>query len=384
MNNNNAADTSSVNSNCFDQIADEMSLRGSLIDNEKAKTLAAQNDDYTSRIEGYEARFSSVYNIWKFDTLVCHVTDLQSVNVVYNLYDSEGNYVKNVVVTEDPLVTKVTDISEHIGAQYAEHTQSLPNWAGYELTANSFVWRTPPTCNSMSDPDCVWEARATWTQPSVSKPTDVTNPCRTDLGKQPCDLAIWVGLEDSFGGYYTTHAVQTGSDGKIVCTSSTNCTTSYFFWYQFDYTGHATNCSGFTFNPGNNVSARVTNKAKSGGSNTQYDVSIINLYNGVGCGVSGQSYPDMPWPNIATYINERAKYNPPNYATLAKFSTGSSSSDTMTGYLWYNGSEKGVSTPIGNGWDNKIRMFTSVTNIDYPVPSGNTMKFWYKASAGTG
>jgi hypothetical protein len=369
-----AADASAVESVCIDQITDEMHAAGSLVDNEKAKVLASQHDDYNLRVKGYEAKFNSVYNVWRFDMEGCHVSELQSVNVVYNLYNSTGHYIKNIVVTVDASITKVNELSEHVGGFYAHSSNSI-NWAALELAANSYTWSTPPSCTSTSDPDCVWQARATWTQPSVSRPTDPSTACRTDIFYQPCNLAIWTGLQDAFLAS-NGHLVQTGSDAKITCTSSTNCPVSYFFWYQIGATNPATICSGFTFNPGHGVSARVTNQAKSGGSATLYDISIINTFNAVGCGVSGASYSTMNRPTIASFVNERASYNPPNYATLAKFS-----SDTVTGYLWYNGSEKGITTPYTNGWYNRVRMVNTVININYPTVSGSAMTFTWSTSA---
>lgn len=367
---------SSIDSICIDQITDEMHKTSSQIDNEKTKALASQNDDYNSRIAGYEARFNSVYNIWTFDMAGCHASEIQSVNVVYNLYNSTGHYVKNIVVTVDPLITKVIEISEHVGAFYAHSSNSI-NWAALELTANSFTWSTPPSCTSTSDPDCVWQARATWTQPSVSRPSNPSTACRTDLSYQPCDLAIWTGLQDAFGAS-NSRLVQTGSDAKITCTSSTNCPVSYFFWYQIGATNPATICSGFTFNPGHGVSAIVTNQNKNGGLDTRYDISIINTSTGVGCGVSGANYSFMTRPTIASFVNERAAYNPPAYATLAQFS-----SDTVTGFMRYNGSEKGISTPYSNGWYNQVRMVNTAINIGYPAVSGNSMTFTWSTSANT-
>lgn len=366
------ASTITGSPDCTEQVSNEMHSNDSLIDKSKAITLATQDKDYLSRTQTYTTKFHSVFNIWKLDTVNCHATELQSINVVYNLYDA-SQYVKNVVVTLDPTLSRVLSVSEYVGAFYTPHSDSAPNWAGKEYTGASFTWPTPP-----SSPN-VWESKATWTEPSVSVPTDPTNACRTDLGKQPCDLAIWTGLEDQFGAGGQNgngHLVQAGSDGKITC--NPGCTTSYFLWYQVGAGNPATICSGSSFTSGHGVQAIVTNQAKTGGSPWLYNLSVIDTSTAVGCSTTGVSYTAMQSPTIAAFINERAKYNPPNYATLAKFS-----SDAMTGTMYYNGASVGISTPQGQGWYNQWRMYNSVVNIDYPSVSGNTMTFTWSTSQNT-
>lgn len=377
-------DSSSAASNtCTEQMANEMHQKSSVLDNPKAISLAVQNAEYQSRVQGYVPKFNSIYNDWKFDTANCHAIEWLSVNVVHSLYDVNGNYIKNVVVTLDPELTHVASISEHIGAVYSPSQDHAPNWAAQEYTASSFSSSSPPTKN-------IWEAKGSWTLPSVSPPTDLTYPCRTDTGyHQPCDLAIWTGLEDDFEAKNTgDHIAQAGSDEKITCTSSSSCTTEYFLWYEFftnetPNTSQATDCTGFTLNPGDGVQAIVTSHGKTGGSAALYDVSVINTSTGVGCGTTNVIFA-MSDPIIAAFVDERAKYDGSNYATLAEFNTGTSGTDAITGHLYYDGSSKGISAPQINDWYNEIRMVKTVLNIDYASVSGNIMTFTYGSSVNTG
>lgn len=365
-----AVEQTSPDSGCIDQTVNEMHSKASTLDNPKAIAMAVQNNEFKSKTQGFVTKFNSIFNNWSFDLANCHVSEWQTVNVVHSLYNAnDGSYMKNIVVTLDPTLTQVVSVTEHVGAFYA-HSRDTLYWAGYEFTGASYTYPTPPTSPN------VWEAKATWTQPSVSVPTVPSNACRTDLGKQPCNLAIWTGLEDAFGAA-NTHIAQAGSDAKITCNPS--CTTNYFFWYQIDTDNPATICDGTSFTAGHGVQAIVTNQKKTNGDPWKYNLSVIDTSTAVGCSTTGVSYTDMQSPVIAAFINERAEYNPPYHATLAKFS-----SDTITGTMYYNGASTGISTPYANGWYDRIRMVNSGTvNINYGTVSGNAITLTWSSSSNT-
>lgn len=354
---------------CMNKISDEMHAKDSLIDNAKAISLATQNDEVKARSLGYIQTFGSVYTTWELDTTNCHAVQLQAIDVVHFLLYVNGSYSRNIDVAIDPTMTKVLNVTEYVGPHYSS-SESTVNWAGYDIAGQSFTYPSLPTTN-------VWEAVASWTEPSVSRPTDPSTACRTDLHFEPCSLAIWTGLTDSFHGS-TNHIAQSGSDAKITCSSSSSCTTSYFLWYEFVGEPSATICSGSSFTAGHGVQAIVTNKAKTGGSSTSYDVSVIDTSTAVGCSTTAHSYLSLSSPVFATFENERPSYNPPLYATLAKFT-----SNTITGSMYYSSASHGISTPLTNGWYNKIRMVNTVININYGTTSGNTITMTWTSSSHT-
>ena len=103
-------------SNCTYSIASQMDAKESQLNNTKAMSLAANNQDFQSKITGYNATFNSIFSQWSWDQ-ECNLTWLD-VNVAYSLYDDKG-YVKNVIVTLDPELTHVVSVSEQEGGFYS-------------------------------------------------------------------------------------------------------------------------------------------------------------------------------------------------------------------------------------------------------------------------
>jgi hypothetical protein len=56
---------------------------------------------------------------------------MKTVNVVYSLYNSTGNFVKNVVTSEDPNSSQINNVTEQKPPQFSSFT----NWPGYEMYA---------------------------------------------------------------------------------------------------------------------------------------------------------------------------------------------------------------------------------------------------------
>ncbi|MDH5463462.1 MAG: hypothetical protein OEW49_04055 [Nitrosopumilus sp.] len=322
---------------CADKITESMNSQSKSIDGDRASSLTQNNPAFNSRTADYDRTFHSVYFTWNLDYENC-TASLNDVNVGYILNDADG-YVKNVVVTIDKNLSGVTDVSEHVGGQYG-YTDTSGNWAAYEIGGSSFTSSTNPTKK-------VYEAKTSYTVPSVSQPS------AGDCNSKPCNLAIWTGLVDTKGAT-NTHIAQAGTDQKIVCTPT--CTTSQFFWYQFKTTSNAFQCST-TINSGNSILVTVTNQKKTGGLDTKYNVSMQNTSTGLGCSISNYTYSEMNAPVLGEFINERASYNPPTIAKLAKFT-----SDTMTGWVYYHTSSKNIYTPYSNGYYHKINMSNSGTS----------------------
>jgi hypothetical protein len=141
-------------------------------------------------------------------------------------------------------------------------------------------------------------------------------------------------LEDQAGAG-NSHLAQAGTDEKITCT---NCSPSIFFWYEF-LPSSAFQCGGITINAGDSITIDVTNEAKTGGSNTKYDVSMQDTTSGGGCSLTGQSYTSMSTPVYGDFIDERATYTGFSASTLGKFG-----SDTITGTMYYSSGSHSITT----------------------------------------
>lgn len=351
-----------IDSACTQKIVDEMHEKANDIDNVKAQSLASQNSEFILQIQGKNSTFNSVYNTWNIDVSNCSVT-LKDVNAVYVLSDAQG-YIKNLVVTLDPSLTRTLGVTEHVGAKYGFSTTSI-NWAGYELGGSAFTSSTNPTTPT-------YEGVTTFTVPSVSQP--YTGACTTSL---PCDVAIWTGLAD-LQAASNNHLAQAGVDRKIICNPT--CTTSTYFWYEF-LPALAFQCGGITINTEDSISVTVTNQAKTNpANNNKYNVSMQDLTSGQGCSLTGFVYNDMTSPKYGVFIDERASYpGTSGMATLAQFT-----SHSMSGNMYYGGSSKSIQTPYNNGWWREDVMINSGnTNIDPGVPSSGLFYQIYVTSTGT-
>ncbi len=318
---------------CLDKIEQDMQLQGSKIDSVKAISQVSGNEELKSKLQGYNSAFNSIFGNWNFDTTSCTAA-LQNVNIVYSL--SRNNvYVKNVVATLDPALTKISSVSEHVGSFNFNSTTST-NWSGYE-----FVGASP-------NPPIVYEAKATWTVPSVSEPW--SGACFFTH----CDLAIWSGLEDTLGAT-NKHLAQAGTDSGVYCTSG--CSYFYNSWYEF-LPNASVQCTGKEPSPSDSMRVTITNQAKNGGSQSQYTALIEDLTKSTACGVVNYDYPSMTTPHYAPFINERPIVGG-STARLPQFS-----SDTVTGYMYYSGSEPTIYTPFNAGLYTKSTMINGGnTNI---------------------
>jgi hypothetical protein len=107
----------------YDFTADMHQNVSQTLDNDKAISLATSNNEFQSKVQGYHATFNSIFTTWKGDKERCTNT-LETVNVVYSLYDNENVYVKNVVTTLDPELTHVMNVTEQEGAYYGGSSDS--------------------------------------------------------------------------------------------------------------------------------------------------------------------------------------------------------------------------------------------------------------------
>jgi YHS domain-containing protein len=340
-----------VQSSCVDRVEQQMHSLASTLNNAKAISLANSQNEFKSEIQGYTYAFNSIFNTWSFDSN-CNVT-WQAVNVVYTLSNASG-YVKTVVVTMDPELTKMVSVSEQIGKHYG----SSPNWSGYEFQGNSGA--TNP----------VYEAYNSWSEPTVSVP--YTGGCVTP---QTCDVAIWAGLADAAGAS-NGNLAQDGTDAQVTCAHSI-CNNQYFAWYEF-LPNNAVTCTGVTVSHGDSISADVVNTSKPGSS---YNISVVDSTSSTSCSVTGYTYSAMTTPEYGDFIAERATLGS-GYETLAKFNTPTPSPG---GTIYYSGATQFITTPYGNGWyiqDTMVNSGNTNINLGAVTPSSTFTETW-STSSGT-
>jgi hypothetical protein len=353
---------------CTKIVEQQEHARGGQLDVAKARALASSNAEYASRVQGFtKVEFHSIYNTWQFNTTNCDL-NWETVNVVYSVHTPTG-FEKYVVVTEDPVLSRVISISEQASKVYYDpsgndtqySTANSNYWSGYEFAGDS---GSPPTT-------AVYESRTTWAVPSVSVP--YSGACTST---KPCSAAIWPGLEDQSGAG-NSHLVQGGTDSQIT-NCNTSCVTTNKVWYEF-LPNSAVYCGGMTFATSDSVTADVVNRAKSGGSNTLYDVSINDNTSGQGCSVSGQSYTSMNKPIYGSFILERAQIG--SGYTLANFGTvqiGSAST-------YYSSASHSIYTPYSNFWYVKWIMQNPIgsnTNIGVGAvdSTGSFTQTWWNSN----
>lgn len=278
---------------------------GLSIDTVRATALAISNSEFKSRTSGYEVAFHSIFYISNFDTATCSVT-LETVNVVHSLFKN-GQYVKNLIVTENPELTTVLSVWEFEGI-FASSTQYYGNWAGYETYVGSY----PSTTN-------IWQTKASWNVPSISIP---------DLGcnNVHCDLSIWTGLTDSLGAS-SGKLARGGTDSGIFCFGG--CSWFYYSWYEF-LPNSAQSCGNGSVAVGDSITTTVSLQGFVTGGALYY-INVKDNTKGTACGTTNSVY-SLTSPTVAEFISERPNigFSP---ARLPQFT-----SDTMSSLnLYYSG-----------------------------------------------
>jgi hypothetical protein len=306
------------------------------LDNNKAISMAVQNPEFQFKIKGYSSKFNSIFNMW--NTANCNPV-WESVNVVYTLSNSTG-LVKNVVVTLNPELTKVEDVTEQITGNY----DISPNWGGYAF----YGLQNGGLVSTL-------KATTTFNTPTVYVPDVSISNC---VSQPICDAATWVGIWDGYTGP-SSHFIQAGTDGQVTCIHS-GCNKDYIGWYQF-YTSGSAAVTCFNDNPSDSITATVTNDADYGGASDKYDISLTdNTQPSLSCSVTGQTFSMSP--NYGAVIVERAAlpYNCDlySYCSLAKFT-----STTFSGSIDYCNPNCGTHS-FGSP-DTEIDMKNTYNGIQY-------------------
>lgn len=122
--------SSITNDECVNKIMDSEKRQSAAYDENKAIDLAKNSQELKSKVAGYQYSFDHTYKYFVIDDQACTAA-WTYVEVVFNLQDSQGNILSQVVVTEDVQLTKV--IASNVQAYRQPNTQMTNSSAGYML-----------------------------------------------------------------------------------------------------------------------------------------------------------------------------------------------------------------------------------------------------------
>ncbi len=108
--------------NAYEQAANRMEecskKLGIASDNRTAIDLVLGSAEFQSKVHGYDYKQNGIANSF-------HLCALDTVDVIYSLYDKDGKYVKSLYVSVDPSLTKVLGIKEVTESRYGGPGEDL-------------------------------------------------------------------------------------------------------------------------------------------------------------------------------------------------------------------------------------------------------------------
>jgi sugar lactone lactonase YvrE len=109
--------------NAYEQAANKMAecskKLGIASDNQTAINLVLGSYEFQSKVRGFDFKPNGIANSF-------HLCTLDTVDVIYALYDKDSKYVKSLYVSVDPSLTKILGIKEEmVGVQYGGPNVSL-------------------------------------------------------------------------------------------------------------------------------------------------------------------------------------------------------------------------------------------------------------------
>lgn len=315
---------------CIDKAEKLAQAMASSLDETKARLMANSSSAFNTKTHVYiVTNKGEIFHEFTIDRTSC-TPIWKYVHVGFFLNDTKG-YAENLVFTLDPALKTIVNVEEYrSGFAYIQSR----NWDGYEFGGNSSKTLT------------VYKAQAVYNQPAISQPTGSGQPTCTST--MPCKLSTWTGLEAHTGG--TTGLVQTGSIAEI---NYTGATPDYHMFWEAIGTGSSSMYCG-SINNNDQISAKVTNEGLNSTNTSNYDIYTVDANSGLLCYAKVTSY-EVTNPTLATFINEIPSTGPPTgpYYPLPNFGT-----DTIQGYMYYNGALNSISVPYNAGYYNDIQMWS--------------------------
>ena len=361
----NNVSTSKLSDICWNSLRHQVKTTIVPFNETKAKGLARINSDFISRIQGYETKFDGSFNTWHLDKTNCAVTWL-TTNQVYHLYNSTGGFVKNVIVTEDPISAKILNVTEQNVKVHFFDARSN-NWSGYEVAGDG---NKPPTSP-------MEYTHSTFTIPSVSVPSYPPSACQgSQNGQGSCIISSWVGLEENFGARGGSNGIlaQTGTIENIACTG-VSCNTYNSLFYEFlpDFPVICPAGSPVYMQPGDQITASVYLDILNGGTDaSKVDIMTSDLNNANAFCTYSKSYFNSTSPYYSSFITEV-----PSCCIMPQFNNIDMTSDTV----YYNGAYHFITDSYSKGWFYKYNYFyptmTSMnTGYVNPGPNNDFIETW--------
>lgn len=112
-----------TNDECVNKIMNSEKRQSITYDENKAIELAKNSQELKSKVVGYQYSFDHTSKYFAIDNQTCTAA-WRYVEVVFNLQDSHGTILSQVIVTEDPQLTKV--IASNMQA-YSQQNVQMPN-----------------------------------------------------------------------------------------------------------------------------------------------------------------------------------------------------------------------------------------------------------------
>lgn len=117
-----------TNDECVNKIMDSEKRQSATYDENKAIDLAKNSQELKSKVAGYQYSFDHTYKYFIIDDQACNAT-WRYVEVVFNLQNSHGDILSQIIVTEDVQLTKV--ITSDVQAYSSSNVQMTSPTASY-------------------------------------------------------------------------------------------------------------------------------------------------------------------------------------------------------------------------------------------------------------
>lgn len=119
-----------TNDECVNKIMDSEKRQSTTYDENKAIELAKNSQELKSKVTGYQYNFDHTSKYFVIDDQACTAA-WRYVEVIFNLQDSHGGILSQVIVTEDAQLTKV--IASNMQAYSQPNVQMANSTTGYMM-----------------------------------------------------------------------------------------------------------------------------------------------------------------------------------------------------------------------------------------------------------
>lgn len=297
-------------------------------DRQRAIGVAISSDEFKSSVGDDSYQYGVITQGWNINPKSC-TAGLISTGVHFRATDDNGE-TREIIVSVDPSTFRATSVKVVNDKDRPIHSGVIPtgNYAGHSIAGNS------------AETESVYQSALTYNVPTPNDPSQFN--CGT-TSSTACWASVWAGLTTDEND--AMPMVQTGTDSEC---RGTDCASgrNYYQWFEtVNSSGTSTQWTCGTnllVSAGDSMMAQVTNDKKDGGSNSSYDLFLVNITDNLQCVLSNQSanYGD---PKYGLYVYERVRFG----STLAKLAQISDITDAY-GTIYYGGSNKGIYTPYNN------------------------------------